>query len=214
MDKLEALITEALEKFPSEDIRELVAKETGLTVEEVSQKMNEAAKAAGNDFPAANFAVFETKKGGLNASDMSQYTGDLDGDGESNTESDKEIAAERVTEAIDSNNDGMITFKIGYLPESSSSNGLGDYSSTNLSDITFEEKTVKIGTTLEEALDGYDYEKVYTSWSSETNGVYEYSTKSIDLSNVETVGDINGLSSPYWPGNTFVADGSIILLEA
>ena len=56
MDKLEALISEALQKFPSEDIRELVARETGLTVEEVSQRMNENAKATGDSFPAATFA--------------------------------------------------------------------------------------------------------------------------------------------------------------
>ena len=61
MDNLEKLIYEALLKFPSEDIRELVAKETGLTVEQVSEKMNEAAKAAGISFPAENFALFEAK---------------------------------------------------------------------------------------------------------------------------------------------------------
>lgn len=59
MDNLEKLIYEALLKFPSEDIRELVARETGLTVEEVSQKMNEAAKAAGISFPSTNFVLNE-----------------------------------------------------------------------------------------------------------------------------------------------------------
>lgn len=61
MDNLEKLIYEALLKFPSEDIRELVARETGLTVEEVSEKMNEAAKAAGISFPSTNFVLNETK---------------------------------------------------------------------------------------------------------------------------------------------------------
>lgn len=61
MDNLEKLIYEALLKFPSEDIRELVAKETGLTVEQVSEKMNEAAKAAGDSFPSTNFVLNETK---------------------------------------------------------------------------------------------------------------------------------------------------------
>lgn len=61
MNDLEKLIYEALQKFPSEDIRDLVAKETGLTVEQVSEKMNEAAKAAGISFPAENFALFEAK---------------------------------------------------------------------------------------------------------------------------------------------------------
>lgn len=61
MDNLEKLIYEALLKFPSEDIRELVARETGLTVEQVSQKMNEAAKTAGISFPSTNFVLNETK---------------------------------------------------------------------------------------------------------------------------------------------------------
>lgn len=61
MDNLEKLIYEALLKFPSEDIRDLVAKETGLTVEQVSEKMNEAAKTAGISFPSTNFVLNETK---------------------------------------------------------------------------------------------------------------------------------------------------------
>lgn len=61
MDNLEKLIYEALLKFPSEDIRELVARETGLTVEQVSEKMNEAAKTAGISFPSADFVLAETK---------------------------------------------------------------------------------------------------------------------------------------------------------
>lgn len=61
MNNLEKLIYEALQKFPSEDIRELVARETGLTVEQVSEKMNEAAKAAGISFPSTNFVLNETK---------------------------------------------------------------------------------------------------------------------------------------------------------
>ena len=61
MNDLEKLIYEALQKFPSEDIRELVAKETGLTVEQVSEKMNEAAKTAGLSFPSTSFVLNETK---------------------------------------------------------------------------------------------------------------------------------------------------------
>ena len=61
MNDLKKLIYEALQKFPSEDIRDLVAKETGLTVEQVSEKMNEAAKTAGISFPSTNFVLNETK---------------------------------------------------------------------------------------------------------------------------------------------------------
>ena len=59
MNDLEKLIYEALQKFPSEDIRDLVAKETGLTVEQVSEKMNEAAKTAGLSFPSTSFVLNE-----------------------------------------------------------------------------------------------------------------------------------------------------------
>ena len=91
MDELEVLISEALQKFPSEDIRELVARETGLTVEEVSQKMNENAKAAGDSFPAATFANIKVSTIELKQS----WVPDLNGDGESNTEADRKIGAQK-----------------------------------------------------------------------------------------------------------------------
>lgn len=213
MDKLEALISEALQKFPSEDIRELVAKETGLTVEQVSEKMNEAAKAAGDDFPAVDFALFETKKDGLKASDMKQYTDDLDGDGDANTESDKEIAAEKVTEAIDTNKDGKITYKIGYLPEPSSNNtDWSGFGSTELSDVPFETKTAKIGITVADALKGYDYDRAFTTYSKYVNGTHEYTTSAVDESAAKTLSDFSNFGDIYDANNTFLADGSIILL--
>ena len=87
MDKLEKLIYEALLKFPSEDIRELVARETGLTVEEVSQKMNEAAKAAGISFPSTNFVLNETKSV-IEPTDSTDTSTDTDTD--TDTENDNE----------------------------------------------------------------------------------------------------------------------------
>lgn len=85
MDNLEKLIYEALLKFPSEDIRELVARETGLTVEEVSQKMNEAAKAAGISFPSTNFVLNETKSV-IEPTDSTDTSTDTDTDTENDNE--------------------------------------------------------------------------------------------------------------------------------
>lgn len=93
MDKLEKLIYEALLKFPSEDIRELVARETGLTVEEVSEKMNEAAKAAGISFPSTNFVLNETKSV-IEPTDSTDTSTDTDTD----TENDNEDKAPDKTE--------------------------------------------------------------------------------------------------------------------
>lgn len=209
MDKLEALISEALQKFPSEDIRELVAKETGLTVEQVSEKMNEAAKAAGDSFPAANFALFETK----GVITPKNYVGDLDGDGEADTEADRAITAERVEEAIDTDKDGKITYKIGYLPESSSNNvSWSEFDSLSLSDIPLETKTAKIGITVADALKAYDYDSAFTSCSKIVNGTYEYTTSAVDESTVKKLSDLNGFDHISYADDTFLADGSIILL--
>ena len=85
MDNLEKLIYEALLKFPSEDIRELVARETGLTVEQVSEKMNEAAKAAGISFPSTNFVLNETKSV-IEPTDSTDTSTDTDTDTENDNE--------------------------------------------------------------------------------------------------------------------------------
>lgn len=87
MDNLEKLIYEALLKFPSEDIRELVARETGLTVEQVSEKMNEAAKTAGISFPSTNFVLNETKSV-IEPTDSTDTSTDTDTD--TDTENDNE----------------------------------------------------------------------------------------------------------------------------
>lgn len=90
MNDLEKLIYEALLKFPSEDIRELVARETGLTVGEVSEKMNEAAKTAGISFPSTSFVLNETKNviEPTKSTDTSADTDNKDKNTESSTETD------------------------------------------------------------------------------------------------------------------------------
>lgn len=106
MDNLEKLIYEALLKFPSEDIRELVARETGLTVEEVSQKMNEAAKTAGLSFPSTSFVLNETKS-------VIEPTKSTDTDTNTNTDTSTEDKnAESSTET-----DDMDTILKGYLEQ-------------------------------------------------------------------------------------------------
>lgn len=216
MDRLEELIVEALSKFPSEDIRELVARETGLTVEEVTAKMNEAAIAAGDSFPADTFAnITKGKPEGLKPSDLKRpySVKDENGDGVVDEE-DEKITAEKVTEAIDTNKDGKITYKIGYLPEKSSASSISSYGSVNPADISFEEKTAKIGVTLADILEEYSYKHAYTESSeSGVNGTYEYSTTPIDLSAYDSLSNYN-LEEVYYTSDTFVADGTVIFLEA
>ena len=208
MDELEVLISEALQKFPSEDIRELVARETGLTVEEVSQKMNEAAKAAGDSFPAATFA--NIKVSGLEL--KQSYTPDLDGDGKSNTEADRKIGAQKVKEAIDTDNDNKITYKVAVVEDDI------DLAYTQFKDLTFEEKTVKIGTSVADITPrGY---AAYSSNTSREPNTEEYITVASDL-------DYNrgyyicynsgyshaGFHEVSYPSYTFVADGTVIILK-
>lgn len=106
MNDLEKLIYEALQKFPSEDIRELVAKETGLTVEQVSEKMSEAAKAAGISFPAKNFALFEAKS-------VIEPTKSTDTDTNTNTDTSTE---DKNTESS-TETDNMDAILKGYLEQ-------------------------------------------------------------------------------------------------
>lgn len=211
MDELEVLISEALQKFPSEDIRELVARETGLTVEEVSQKMNEAAKAAGDSFPAATFAnikvsTIELKQG---------WTPDLDGDGKSNTEADRRLGAQKVKEAIDTDNDNKITYKVAVVEDDI------DLAYTRFNDLTFEEKTVKIGTSVADIIpEGY---AAYSSDISYEPNTHEYITVASDLdyyrdnwyyvSYRSSYDNHAGFCRISDPAYTFVADGTVIILK-
>lgn len=101
MDNLEKLIYEALLKFPSEDIRELVARETGLTVEEVSEKMNEAAKTAGISFPSTSFVLNETKSV-IEPTESTDTSADTDTDNK-----DKNAESSTETDDIDATLKGL-----------------------------------------------------------------------------------------------------------
>lgn len=211
MDKLEALISEALQKFPSEDIRELVARETGLTVEEVSQKMNEAAKSAGNSFPAATFANIKVSTIELTRS----WVPDLNGDGESNTEADRKLGAQKVKEAIDTDNDNKITYRVAVV------DGDIDLAYTRFNDLDFEEKTVKIGTFVADIVpEGY---VAYSSDTSYEPNTHEYITVASDLdyyvdnwyyvSYSSSHDSHAGFCRVSYPSCTFVADGTVIILK-
>lgn len=103
MDNLEKLIYEALLKFPSEDIRELVARETGLTVEEVSEKMNEAAKTAGISFPSTSFVLNETKSV-IESTESTNTDTDVETDADTNTSTeDKNTESSTETDDMECN---------------------------------------------------------------------------------------------------------------
>ena len=193
MDNLEKLIYEALLKFPSEDIRELVAKETGLTVEEVSQKMNEKALELSKSFPADNFTHLEISK--IDVGDV----GDLNGDGNYNTEEDKKIAEKIIKNTIDANSDGKVTFKVAVCEDTD------DY--TRIGNLDFETKTAKIGTTIDEIKPaGY---KAYSYYHSQGD-TYKYFTEATDLDYlVDNYYYINDMSRIYF--TTYIADGAVII---
>lgn len=208
MEKLQALIAEALEKFPSEDIRELVAKETGLTVEEVSKKMNEAAKVYAKEFPAPSLYI-EEKDEDVERLKSKLYGDDEDGDGIMDTDHDKTLRAIRYKKLLDSDKDKVITYKEAFIPAPSSSTGdTSAYLSQALSDLTFEERTVKIGTTVSEVTpEGYF---AFTSMNyGEEWG--DYVTEPIDINAFNTVGDIPGVEDVYYKDHTFIEDGSVII---
>lgn len=210
MDELETLISEALKKFPSEDIRELVARETGLTVEEVSQKMNEAAKAAGDSFPAATFANIKVSTIELKQS----WTPDLDGDGESNTEADKKLGVQKVKEAIDTDGDNKITYKVAVVDHNV------NLAYTRFNELTFEEKTVEIGTSVADIIpEGY---KAYSSYTSRESYTNEYITVASDLDyyidnwyyvSFNTSHSSSDFCQVSNPSDTFVVDGTVIILR-
>lgn len=103
MDNLEKLIYEALLKFPSEDIRELVARETGLTVEQVSEKMNEAAKTAGISFPSTSFVLNETKSV-IESTESTNTDTNVETDADTNTSTeDKNTESSTETDDMECN---------------------------------------------------------------------------------------------------------------
>ena len=107
MDNLEKLIYEALLKFPSEDIRELVARETGLTVKEVSEKMNEAAKTAGISFPSTSFVLNETKSV-IESTESTNTDTDVETDADTNASTkDKNTESSTETDDIDATLKGL-----------------------------------------------------------------------------------------------------------
>jgi hypothetical protein len=213
MDRLETLITEALSKFPSEDIRELVAAQTGLTVEQVSKKMNAVAKARADEFPAMNFALLESGK--VDAEDLeTRPVGDVDRDGMSDTEADREVAADIVTDVVDSNKDKKITYKVGFVPN------VSDYEEENSiydmcpSDIDFEERTDNVGIKVSDLLENAGWSDVYGVMSQvDLNTSYPAETvTSADFSTVKTFGDIPNFGS-LSNFDAFIEDGAFIIIK-
>lgn len=215
MDKLEALIYEALQKFPSEDIRDLVAKETGLTVEQVSEKMNKAAKAAGVSFPSTNFVLNETKSviepTKSTDTDTSTDTDNKDKNTESSTETDDMDAI--LKGYLDENKDGKITYKIGYLPEPAShSINWSSFGDLLLSDIQFKTKTTKVGTKLTDALKDENYDKIFAprfGFTGSTPLLCPFNENEF-----KTIRDLYafGIMEDYYADETFVCDGSVVFL--
>lgn len=215
MDNLEKLIYEALLKFPSEDIRELVARETGLTVEQVSEKMNEAAKAAGISFPSTSFVLNETKSvikpTESTDTNTSTDTSTEDKNTESSTETDDMDAI--LKGYLDSNKDGKITYKIGYLPEPASHYiNWSSFGDLLLSDIQFKTKTTKVGTKLTDALKDENYDKIFAPRFGFTGSTPLLCP--FNENDFKTISDLYklGIMEDYYADDTFVCDGSVVFL--
>ena len=215
MNDLEKLIYEALQKFPSEDIRDLVAKETGLTVEQVSEKMNEAAKTAGISFPSTSFVLNETKSvikpTESTDTNTSTDTSTEDKNTESSTETDDMDAI--LKGYLDSNKDGKITYKIGYLPEPASHYiNWSSFGDLLLSDIQFKTKTTKVGTKLTDALKDENYDKIFAprfGFAGSTPLLCPFNENDF-----KTISDLYalGIMEDYYADDTFVCDGSVVFL--
>lgn len=211
MDNLEKLIYEALLKFPSEDIRDLVAKETGLTVEQVSEKMNEAAKTAGISFPSADFVLTETKSVIEPTKSTNTNTDNEDKNTESSTETDDIDTT--LKGYLDENKDGKITYKVGYLPEPASHYiNWSSFGDLLLSDIQFKTKTTKVGTKLTDALKDENYDKIFAprfGFAGSTPLLCPF-----DENEFKTISDLYklGIMKDYYADETFVCDGSVIFL--
>ena len=217
MNDLEKLIYEALQKFPSEDIRDLVAKETGLTVEQVSEKMNEAAKTAGISFPSTSFVLNETKsvikptESTDTNTDTDTDTSTEDKNTESSTETDDMDAI--LKGYLDSNKDGKITYKIGYLPEPASHYiNWSSFGDLLLSDIQFKTKTTKVGTKLTDALKDENYDKIFAPRFGFTGSTPLLCP--FNENDFKTISDLYalGIMEDYYADDTFVCDGSVVFL--
>jgi len=132
-------IDEELSKFPSKDVKEIISEETGLTIEEVEAKMNEAAAANATGFPAPDFAVIagtiDNGEGGEKEPEppvdpqaagrakvraiVSSHSSDfnISYDNENDEYSAEEIdkETENIIDGLDRQEDGQVTFKIAYL---------------------------------------------------------------------------------------------------
>lgn len=215
MNDLEKLIYEALLKFPSEDIRELVARETGLTVEQVSEKMNEAAKTAGISFPSTNFVLNETKSviepTKSTDTNTNTDTSTEDKNTESSTETDDMDTI--LKGQLDSNKDGKITFEVGYLPEPASHYiNWSSFGDLLLSDIQFKTKTTKVGTKLTDALKDENYDKIFAprfGFAGSTPLLCPFNENDF-----KTISDLYklGIMENYYADETFVCDGSVVFL--
>ena len=217
MNDLEKLIYEALLKFPSEDIRELVARETGLTVEEVSQKMNEAAKTAGISFPSTSFVLNETKSviKPTESTDTNTSTDTDTSTEDKNTESSTETDdMDAILKGyLDSNKDGKITYKIGYLPEPASHYiNWSSFGDLLLSDIQFKTKTTKVGTKLTDALKDENYDKIFAPHFGFTGSTPLLCP--FNENDFKTISDLYalGIMEDYYADDTFVCDGSVVFL--
>lgn len=114
---------------------------------------------------------------------------------------------------LDSNKDGKITYKIGYLPEPASHYiNWSSFGDLLLSDIQFKTKTTKVGTKLTDALKDENYDKIFAprfGFAGSTPLLCPFNENEF-----KTISDLYklGIMEDYYADDTFVCDGSVVFL--
>lgn len=114
---------------------------------------------------------------------------------------------------LDSNKDGKITYKIGYLPEPASHYiNWSSFGDLLLSDIPFKTKTTKVGTKLTDALKDENYDKIFVPRFGFTGSALLLCP--FDENEFKTIRDLYklGIMEDYYADETFVCDDSVIFL--
>ena len=114
---------------------------------------------------------------------------------------------------LDSNKDGKITYKIGYLPEPASHYiNWSSFGDLLLSDIKFKTKTTKVGTKLTDALKDENYDKIFAPRFGFTGSTPLLCP--FNENDFKTISDLYklGIMEDYYADETFVCDGSVVFL--
>ena len=196
---------EELSKFPSKDIRELA----GVT----DAECNERAVAAGDDFPAGDFVLGESGKGGKHpakADPNSGMTSTFASEAENihpfksmkeDYEENRQQNAVHVASDLDTSKDNKVTYKVATVSQS-------EFETKKVSEISFKTKNARIGTKLSDLGDNVRVVG-YIGFDSNPDIYY---TKAVDTSSINGYPASYYFTTNYNQDRTYIADGAIVLI--